>query len=218
VEKPSPDTKVSISLRQSENVNSILICTIADGGLQASSGLRVGQKVLRINGAPCPEDATDAARRIGETTQTLTIEAANIDWGGATLGETVVPAVSEEDKKEEDKDNFNYNDAIIISDNDNIHKHNNIGENVVDRSPMHLAAAEDHDEEAELTMRMMIQAVHTEDDEDDHDIPYELTGTSTEQDDGLDLLEDMLRDLKEDMTEAKDLFQFSKDEQAALAF
>jgi hypothetical protein len=72
VEKATIDTKVGISLKKDKNTDSILIVSISE------TKLKVGQKVLSINGLRCPKNAADAVRVIATTIGTLAIEAADL--------------------------------------------------------------------------------------------------------------------------------------------
>jgi hypothetical protein len=73
VEKPAKDSKVGISLSDENGV--VIISVINPFGIFASSGLRVGQRVVSINGYVCPPSAASAVK-IVQDAQTLTIVAA----------------------------------------------------------------------------------------------------------------------------------------------
>jgi hypothetical protein len=86
VPKPPSIQKVGISLRKSCQIQSILIAGITEHGLLAKSGLVVGQKILSINGIPCPSSTVDTIQLIQQAQGTLTIDAAEVDWSATLLG------------------------------------------------------------------------------------------------------------------------------------
>jgi C-terminal processing protease CtpA/Prc len=75
VEKPTKDSKVGISLSDENGV--VIISVINPLGLFASSGLRVGQRVVSINGYVCPPSAASAVTIVQEASK-LTIVAASV--------------------------------------------------------------------------------------------------------------------------------------------
>jgi hypothetical protein len=84
--KSSKDIYVGLSLRKSKEIGAILIVKISDQGLFHGSkcGLRVGQKLISINGNPSPKSTLAAIQLIRQAEGKLMIEAAEINWG-ATL-------------------------------------------------------------------------------------------------------------------------------------
>ena len=83
VEKPA-NAKAGVALRKSLKINSILIAGLSEGGLLHKSDLKVGQKIVSINGVECPSATVEVIKMIGNTTGKLVIVAAEVDWG-ATL-------------------------------------------------------------------------------------------------------------------------------------
>jgi C-terminal processing protease CtpA/Prc len=57
---------------------SIIVCKIADESLFAGSELKVGQKIVYVNGDECPETIPDLISRIYKTSGTLTLVSAEI--------------------------------------------------------------------------------------------------------------------------------------------
>jgi hypothetical protein len=72
--KKTSDTKVGLSLKKCSKTDSIVIFAIAQEGLFAFTDLRVGQRVVRINGMTCPESLMEAIQLIRDTTGSVYIE------------------------------------------------------------------------------------------------------------------------------------------------
>ena len=77
--KASKSTKVGISTKKSNTLNAILITAIPETSLFHNSSLRVGMKIVSINGAPCPAHNTDAIKIIKNTEGELKIEAVFVE-------------------------------------------------------------------------------------------------------------------------------------------
>ena len=78
VTKPTKKSNVGISLEQPLFSDSICVLSISESGLFSNSGFTEGQRVLSINGMPCPKDAFEAAQLIAETSAALSIEVGNV--------------------------------------------------------------------------------------------------------------------------------------------
>jgi hypothetical protein len=79
--KKKRSTRVGLYLKQSRQHPDmiVLIADIDARGLFGSSALHVGQRVLNINGAPCPTSGAEAAQLIKDCKGKLTIEAIDFD-------------------------------------------------------------------------------------------------------------------------------------------
>jgi hypothetical protein len=86
--KSSKETCVGLSLRKSKEIGAILIVKISDQGLfhDSKCGLRVGQKLVSINGNPSPKSTAAAIQLIRQAKGKLMIEAAEINWGATISG------------------------------------------------------------------------------------------------------------------------------------
>lgn len=89
VEKPAKSSKVGISLTNKSKF--VIISRINPQGLFASSGLRVGQRVVSIAGYVCPPSAA-AAIKIVQNAHILTIIAAPV-----AVGDSIATTVSPHD-------------------------------------------------------------------------------------------------------------------------
>jgi C-terminal processing protease CtpA/Prc len=82
VQKLSRETRVGISLRQKERHRGpVTIANIDEMGLFGASNnhLRMGQRVVAINGIPCPPLVAEAVQLIKDTLGTLTIVTADVE-------------------------------------------------------------------------------------------------------------------------------------------
>jgi predicted nucleic acid-binding Zn-ribbon protein len=122
VEKLTQGTKVGISLRkEDEDTDTIIITSIAEDGLFSETGLKVGQKVLSINGSPCPKDTVDAARLIAETTGTLSIEADDMVKAEERC---FIAEQGEEILKDVDEFSMAMGDIVEFAESDNVSVYN----------------------------------------------------------------------------------------------
>jgi hypothetical protein len=106
--KPTRETKLGIALRKSIQIQSILIAGLNNQNYchastvvvlqhvideeQHSSPqsrlLQVGQKLLQINGEPCPSTTAATIQRLQELEGTVTLKVATIDWNATSLATT----------------------------------------------------------------------------------------------------------------------------------
>lgn len=82
--KPSPDATLGLSLRKSVQINSILIAGINADSLSSGKGLVVGQKIVSINGMPCPTTTIATIKMLKESTN-IQLAVAEIDWSATFL-------------------------------------------------------------------------------------------------------------------------------------
>ena len=76
--KSSKDSSVGITLRRERMGDPIFISSVKADGLFGGSNLRPGQRVVSINGKPCPLSVNEAIRMIKDTEGELIIEASGV--------------------------------------------------------------------------------------------------------------------------------------------
>jgi len=97
-----PEAKLGISLKNSTKSPGIFVSKIAEEGAFAGSELASGQKVLLINGAPCPDTVREAITLVKEAKGSLKIIAIPTDLTPSEPVEAAPEAAPvTEEKKEE---------------------------------------------------------------------------------------------------------------------
>jgi predicted metalloprotease with PDZ domain len=112
VQKSEKGCKVGISFGKAEDC--VVICKIEDDSLFAGSSLRLGQKVVSINGQECPESTQDAIALVKDCEGSLTILA--VDTVKAYVSKPIkdtpkTEAAEEQAKPEKEKEELKVEDA-----------------------------------------------------------------------------------------------------------
>lgn len=79
VEKETKDTKCGISLLRDAETDNIMVTSMAEGGLFSSTDIKVGQKVIAINGQECPKSTKEAIKLIREAEGTVSVVTVSLE-------------------------------------------------------------------------------------------------------------------------------------------
>ena len=79
VEKESKDTKCGISLLRDAETNNMMVKSLAEDGLFSQTNIKVGQKIVSINGQECPKSTKDAIKLIREAEGTVSVVTVSLD-------------------------------------------------------------------------------------------------------------------------------------------
>lgn len=93
ITKESADVKLGIALKNSTKAAGIFISKVAEDGAFGGTELAPGQKVLSINGTPCPATTSEAIALVKEAVGTLKIVTIPTDLTPSEEEEPVVPQV-----------------------------------------------------------------------------------------------------------------------------
>ena len=105
IEKSGKEDKVGISLKNSTTKPGMWISKINDDGKFAGSELAAGQKVVSINGVPCPSKTKEAIALVKDAESTVTVVAidASVQEPSEPAEEPAAPVVTPEPEPVEEK-------------------------------------------------------------------------------------------------------------------